>query len=113
MRESFGAEETKPRKGERLNSNSQITVTRNQEESRLDVMGIQDDDEDPNFLDISVLKTGDVRLRVRHRESNEKEAMGEMLFKTREHGGKSPFIATTLTRLAERIAKAKQNQRHF
>ena len=113
MQESFKTEETEPRRGERLISNSEIAVTRNQGESRLSIVGIQDDDRDSSFLDISVLETGDVRLRVRHKESGEKEAMGEMLFKTRKNGGKAPFIAATLTRLAERIAKAKQNQLHF
>jgi hypothetical protein len=109
MRESF-EEETKPRKGERLNSNSQVEVNRNQAASRLDVIGIQDDDGNPSFLDISVLKTGDVKLRVRHRESGEKEARGEMLFKTREHGGKNPFIAARLTQLAEEIAAAAKRR---
>ena len=112
MRKPLRTEWTEPKKGERLNSNSQIEVNRNQAASSLDVIGIQDDDGDSSFIDISVLD-GDVRLRVRHKESEENEATGEMLFKTREHGGKTPFIASALAKLAERIANAKKNQRHF
>lgn len=101
---------------ERINSNSQIIVKRDEkEEPRLSIVGIQDDDGDSWFLDILVLQNGDVKLRVREEpDSNYPDeqidgAVGEMLFKTKENGGKNPFIATALTRLAEKIANAKRS----
>lgn len=97
---------------DRINSNSNIDVVKG-EEPKLSVIGIQDDDGEDGFIDIFLLNNGDVILRLRNEESVTKageiqRVVGEMLFKTKDNGGKNPIIAETLTKLADRIAGAKR-----
>jgi len=73
MREDLLFKEGKRK--ERLNSNTAIKIEKGVKE-KLTILGIQDDDGNSAFIDIFVLKSGDVRLRIR----DEKESTGEMLF---------------------------------
>jgi hypothetical protein len=100
---------------DRLNSNSAITIKRGSKyQPRLSIIGIEDDEGEPRFIDIFVLQSGDVKLQVRDftlaeiNENNEPMAW-QMLFQTKENGGQNPFIAEALTKLAEKIAKAKKS----
>lgn len=97
---------------DKINPNSNIEVIK-KEEPKLSVIGIQDDDGEDGFIDIFLLNNGDVILRLRNERSVTKtgknqRSVGEMLFKTKENGGKNPIIAETLTKIANRIARAKR-----
>lgn len=96
---------------ERINSNSLISVKEfSSENIRLEIKNIGDDDGKRIFMDIIVLTNGDVRLEMKEfdeYELDEVRARGAMLFKTEEHGGKNPYINEALTKLAEKIARAR------
>jgi hypothetical protein len=105
--------EIEPEWRERLNPAAGIEVKRGmkKDEPRLSIISIPDDDANPDFVDIFILRGGDVKLRMRHKEPySKKEIVGEMLFKTSEHGGRTPFVATALTRLAEKISKLEKRK---
>lgn len=107
--------ETEKQRRERINPNSRFVVKKGEkDEPKISIIGIQDDDGNLKFIDIFLQQNGDVKLKVREQiqtrlEGTREESAGEMLFKTKENGGKNPFVNSTLTKLAERIAKAKRD----
>lgn len=109
---------------QRLNPYSSIEVEHgtNKNQPKLAIRNIQDDDEQivelTKFLDIEIANNGNVTLIQRHtrrelkgREWSKIEKEGRMFFKTKKNGGKYPLVAEILTRIAERIAKAKTGKK--
>lgn len=106
----FKYKEKGRRKKDRINSNSAITVERSTD-PKLNVKNIGDDDGEDVSMDIVVQKSGDVLFRLTGKQLVDRtinNVVGEMLFKTKENDGKNPIMAETLTRIAQRIAKANR-----
>jgi hypothetical protein len=92
-----------------------VWVGKNPDESKYIIKGIPDGDISPNInddtryksIDIEIAKNGNAIVTIRHTRRNNQASME---FKTAENGGKYPIMAEVFTRIAERIAKAKNNK---
>lgn len=89
------------------------------EDSRYIIRDLQDDDEEDGklskFLDIEITKDGNAivtqKFFLHGRKPDEKPtSQRQMIFKTAKNGGKFPIMAEVFTRIAERIAKAKDGK---
>ena len=88
-----------------------VETHKNKALPKIEVKNIPCDDEGQSKqMDIVVLHSGDVVLKMRGHWIDEEIIQGEMVFKTAENGGKFPIMAFVFTKIAERIVKAKQKE---
>lgn len=101
-----------------LSSTIQVIRSEKQNEPRIKVTGLTDDeqggDEDySRWMDIAIGRNGDATVTFRQKsydfvkqiEPEEVELIGSITFKTEENGGQFPIMAHVFTRIAEGIAK--------